>query len=86
MFFHHNFFHLCVYGNAEGQEESPQRLQIMKVKLVECHGHRLEYYREERILVIDGETNLEVNQKVDQVEEQIDEDVEKGKQNFIIIL
>ena len=51
----------------------------MKVKPVECHGHQLEYYKAEDILVIDGDMNLEANQRVDQAEEQIDEDVEKGK-------
>ena len=50
----------------------------MKARQVECHGHRLECYRE-AILVTEGEMNREVNLKVDLAEEQTVEDVEKGK-------
>ena len=63
---------------VEDQEESQQRLQITKVKPVECRGRLLESCREAFILVIEKEMNLVVNRKVDLVEEQIDGDEEKG--------
>ena len=51
----------------------------MKVKLVECHGLLLEFYKVDTILVIDEDMNLAVNPKAGQVEERIAVVDEKGK-------